>query len=75
MPVGRPDLGRNTAKPANVAYRVGRIAPYLSGRWLDFGCAEGGYTSALLNNGAKSVVGVDVEHRRIDEAMARQIPN
>jgi SAM-dependent methyltransferase len=75
VPVGRPDLGRNTAKPANVAYRVGRIAPYLSGRWLDFGCAEGGYTSALLDNGAKSVVGVDVEHRRIDEAMARQIPN
>ena len=75
MPVGRPNLGRNTAKPANVAYRVGRIAPYLSGRWLDFGCAEGGYTSALLDNGAKSVVGVDVEQDRINAAMALQIPN
>ena len=75
MPVGRPNLGRNTAKPANVAYRVGRIAPYLSGRWLDFGCAEGGYTSALLDNGAKSVVGVDVERDRINAAAALQIPN
>jgi SAM-dependent methyltransferase len=75
VPIGRPNLGRNTATPANVSYRVGRIAPYLYGRWLDFGCAEGGYTSALLNNGAKSVVGVDVEQDRIDAALALQIPN
>jgi SAM-dependent methyltransferase len=75
VPVGRPTSGRNTAKPANVAYRVGRIAPYLSGRWLDFGCAEGGYASALLDNGAKSVVGVDVEQDRINRAMELRIPN
>lgn len=75
MPVGTPDIGRNTATPTNVAYRVGRIAPYLSGRWLDFGCAEGGYTAALLNNGAKSVVGVDVAEKRVNEALAREIPD
>ena len=73
MPVGKPDPGRNTAIPTNVAYRVGRIAPYLAGRWLDYGCAEGGYASALLSHGASAVVGVDVEPRRITEASARRI--
>lgn len=75
MPIGKPDLGRNTATSTNVTYRVGRIAHYLSGQWLDFGCAEGGYTAALLKNGAKSVVGVDVEQRRIHEATMLRIPN
>jgi len=75
MPIGTPDPGRNTATPTNLAYRVGRIAPYLSGRWLDYGCAEGGYASALLNNGATSVVGVDILEDRINSATARQLPN
>jgi SAM-dependent methyltransferase len=75
MPIGTPDPGRNTATPANIAYRVGRIAPYLSGQWLDYGCAEGGYASALLNNGATSVVGVDILEDRINSATARQLPN
>ena len=75
MPVGRPRPGQSTASPATVFYRVGRIAHYLSGRWLDFGCAEGGYVSALLHNGANSVGGVDVEEGRIKEAAARRIPN
>lgn len=35
MPVEEPDRGHSTATPLNVSYRVGRIAPYLSGRWLD----------------------------------------
>lgn len=75
MPIGKPDLGRNTATPTNVIYRVGRIATYLSGRWLDFGCAEGGYTAALLRGGARSVVGVDVDEKRIDKAKMLRIPN
>lgn len=75
MPVGHPRPGRNTATPTNVSYRVGRIAPYLSGRWLDFGCAEGGYVAALLRNGAATVVGVDVAEDRIKEAIACRIPN
>jgi SAM-dependent methyltransferase len=75
VPIGKPDLGRNTATPANVIYRVGRIATYLSGQWLDFGCAEGGYTAALLRNGARSVVGVDVDEKRVDKATMLRIPN
>ena len=43
--------GGNTATTLNVSYRVGRIAPYLSGRWLDYGCAEGGYSEALRIDG------------------------
>lgn len=74
MPIGVPTHGANTATASNVAYRVGRIAPYLSGRWLDYGCAEGGYTRALLDNGASTVVGVDILEDRIKEAKARQIP-
>ena len=75
MPIGKPDLGQSTATPTNVAYRVGRIGPYLSGQWLDFGCAEGGYAAALLRNGARSVVGVDVDEERIDKARGLRIPN
>lgn len=75
MPVGKPDIGRNTATPVNVTYRVGRVAPYLYGRWLDFGCAEGGYASALLCNGASSVVGIDVEQDRINKALSLRLPN
>jgi ubiquinone/menaquinone biosynthesis C-methylase UbiE len=75
MPVSQPILGTNTATPRNLAYRVGRIAPYLSGRWLDYGCAEGGYAEALLSHGASSVVGVDVDEGRIIQATARGIPN
>lgn len=70
-----PTHGSNTAAEPNVAYRVGRIAPYLSGRWLDYGCAEGGYVSALLSNGASAVVGVDVLEGRVKEAKERQIPS
>lgn len=75
MPVGKPLPGHNTATALNLTYRVGRIAPYLSGQWLDYGCAEGGYASALLSSGASSVVGVDVEVDRIKAAIERNIPN
>lgn len=75
MPISEPILGSNTATPLNLTYRVGRIAPYLSGRWLDYGCAEGGYAEVLLNSGVSSLVGVDVEVGRIKQAAARRIPN
>ena len=75
MPVSQPILGTNTATPQNLAYRVGKIAPYLSGCWLDYGCADGGYVQALLSNGASSVVGVDVDERLITQATARGIRN
>jgi SAM-dependent methyltransferase len=67
--------GRSTASPLNVSYRIGRIAPYLEGRWLDFGCADGGYTGALLNSGASAVDGVDAEASRIAEAVSRNLEN
>lgn len=75
MTVWQPILGGHTATPLNLAYRVGRIAPYVSGRWLDYGCAEGWYAEALVKQGASEVVGVDVEEDRIKQAVARGVPN
>jgi SAM-dependent methyltransferase len=75
MPIGTPTNGRATATPRNVDYRIGRIAKYLSGRWLDYGCAEGGYTPALLESGADQVVGVDVLEDRVADARKAGIPN
>jgi len=72
---GRLLPGHGTASLLNVSYRVGRISTHLSGVWLDYGCADGGYTAALLANGASSVIGVDVEADRIEAAKARNIPN
>lgn len=75
MSTWQPILGTNTATPLNLSYRVGRIAPYLSGRWLDYGCAEGGYTEALLSHGVSTAAGVDVVEARIKEAVSRGLPN
>lgn len=61
--------GHSTAYPFNVQYRIGRIAEYIyGGHWLDYGCADGGYTSALLTAGAATVSGVDVIPDRIEAA-------
>jgi ubiquinone/menaquinone biosynthesis C-methylase UbiE len=63
------ELGRSTANPFNVQYRVGRIANYVNGGdWLDYGCAEGGYTRALLDMGAATASGIDVVTERIETA-------
>jgi SAM-dependent methyltransferase len=64
----------HTALPFTVTHRVGRIAPYLSGHWLDFGCAEGGYHAELLANGLDAITGVDVEAPRIDQARRQCLP-
>ena len=72
---GRLLPGHGTASSFNVNYRIGRIASYLSGTWLDYGCADGGYAAELLANGASSVVGVDVEADRIEVAKERGIAN
>lgn len=68
------DLGRNTATPLNVTYRIDRISKYLSGHWLDFGCAEGGYDAEILARGADAVTGVDVQESRIVAARQRNTP-
>jgi 2-polyprenyl-3-methyl-5-hydroxy-6-metoxy-1,4-benzoquinol methylase len=63
------ELGAPTAYPTNVSYRIGRVARYIyGGRWLDYGCADGGYTASLLDAGAVNVVGVDISPERIETA-------
>lgn len=48
---------------------MGRIAQYIDGGdWLDYGCADGGYTHALLDSGAKTAAGIDVEADRVEAA-------
>lgn len=71
--LARLESGASTASPLNVSYRIGRIAGLLSGRWLDLGCADGGYTAELLRQGATEVIGVDVEEERIAGAAARNL--
>jgi SAM-dependent methyltransferase len=70
-----PDRGEATATPLNVSYRIDRISTYLSGHWLDFGCADGGYDEEMLARGAEAVSGVDVEEERIAAAKRRNIPH
>jgi len=70
-----PQRGAPTATPLNVRYRIDRISKYLSGHWLDFGCADGGYDEELLARGLDAVSGVDVEESRIAEATRRNLPN
>jgi SAM-dependent methyltransferase len=67
--------GKPTALPLNVSYRVSRIANVITGRWLDLGCADGGYTAELLRQGAAEVIGVDTEEERIANAIARRLPH
>lgn len=69
-----PDRGDPTATPLNVSYRIGRVAQYLSGHWLDFGCADGGYDEELLKRGVARLTGVDVERDRIAEATKKNLP-
>ncbi len=65
--------GNSTAEPLNVSYRIGRIAELLSGRWLDIGCADGGYVVELLRRGAQEVIGVDAEEARVAQASSRNL--
>lgn len=68
-----PHPGSSTAIGSNVAYRLGKLKGLglLHGVWLDCGCADGGYTEALVAWGAEKAIGVDPEQSRIDEAKAR----
>lgn len=75
MVVGEPERGSSTASPTNVAYRIDRLAHRISGQWLDFGCADGGYDEEILARGAEQVYGVDVEADRIASAKLRALPN
>jgi SAM-dependent methyltransferase len=61
--------------PLNVSYRVSRIANLIKGRWLDLGCADGGYVAELIEQGASEVIGVDSAQERIAKAVARGLVN
>ncbi|WBK00988.1 class I SAM-dependent methyltransferase [Methylocystis parvus] len=65
--------GASTAAPLNLTYRIGKIEALgpVKGRWLDYGCADGSYTSALVERGASRADGVDVVAERIEEARNR----
>lgn len=71
---GHPHPGGSTAFGTNVAYRLGKLKDMglLRGVWLDCGCADGGYTEALVTWGAERAIGVDPERSRIDEALIRK---
>src|ERR1700727_286298 len=71
----RPLPGNSTARPLNVSYRIDRIADLVQGRWLDLGCADGGYAAELLRQGATEVIGVDTEEERVAQATARNLPH
>lgn len=62
--------GESTAGPSNLRYRLGKLADrgIIRGRWLDCGCADGGYTRGLARYGAEFVSGVEVLPERVDEA-------
>lgn len=68
--------GASTAHPLTVKYRLGKICDLglLKGKWLDCGCADGGYTVAMVDLGAERAVGVDALEERIVQARARVHP-
>jgi SAM-dependent methyltransferase len=61
------ERGASTALPKNLTHRLGKLDDrgLLHGRWLDCGCADGGYTVAMLDRGARQVIGIDVEVDRV----------
>ena len=66
--------GCSTAVSSNVTYRLGKIRDLglLKGEWLDCGCADGGYTLAMVGLGAEKAIGVDPLEERIIQARERE---
>lgn len=66
--------GESTAAALNIRYRLGKIyeLDLLQGTWLDYGCADGKYTAAMLDLGVEEAVGVDVVEERIKVAQERE---
>ncbi len=73
-PPGHPHPGASTAFPGNVRYRLSKIKAMgiLKGVWLDCGCADGGYTEALVRWGVERAIGVDPDPERISMAMSKR---
>ncbi len=68
------EAGSATAVPSNIKYRLGKLLDFglLRGEWLDCGCADGGYTVALVDLGAESAVGIDTQEEQIVQARERE---
>jgi len=68
--------GAPTAEPLNIKYRLGKIRNLglLKGTWLDCGCADGGYTVAMVDLGVEKAIGVDALEGRIVQARERVHP-
>lgn len=76
-PVREPgylEPGESTAVGRIVRYRLGKLRALgiVRGAWLDCGCADGGYTRALVDYGANRAAGVDVEPDRIENARSER---
>ncbi len=68
------DPGSSTAVQSNITYRLGKLRDLglLKGEWLDCGCADGGYTVAMVDLGAERAIGVDALEERIVQARERE---
>lgn len=73
--VGRFHPGASTARRVNVSYRLGKLQKLgiLHGLWLDCGCAEGGYASAMIERGAAHITGIDMDWERVRQAHRRSL--
>jgi SAM-dependent methyltransferase len=69
--------GESTAVGRIVDYRLSKLRALgiVRGVWLDCGCADGGYTQALLDHGAERAAGVDVERERVEKARSERTGN
>ena len=63
--------GGHTAYGTMVDYRLGKLEQHglIGGDWLDLGCAQGYWSVALAERGARSVVGVELDSERVQEAL------
>lgn len=68
--------GGHTAYGTLVDYRLGKLEQrgLIGGDWLDLGCAQGYWSVALAERGARSVVGVEPDPERVEEALGLPHP-
>jgi SAM-dependent methyltransferase len=64
---GRLEPGSSTAGGGLVEYRIGKLERLglTWGDWLDCGCCDGYYAAELRERGARTVVGTDIDEKRV----------